>query len=290
MHHTLEVKLLWRGIADHGAVRQCMLYLWALKIWYPKSTFLLQGNHECRHLTDYFTFKLKCIHKHSECIYDACTESFCTLPFVAVLNKQFLCIHSELSPEFNMLDDLHTVCPLSHPPTPGWLTADVRHPVVRPNPTEDFGMEKTSDSVLPNCVHGCSYCFTYQVVCNFLERNNLLSVICAHKVHESSYRMYRNTKTTGFPALMMIFSAPNYLEVYNNKAAVINLPLRFLHSLALVLHRYENNAMNIRQFNYGPHPYWLPNFMDVFTWSLPFTGERSAFPLPPPLQFRPDAA
>lgn len=32
-----------------------------------------------------------------------------------------------------------------------------------------------------------------------------------------SYRMYRKSQTTGFPSLITIFSAPNYLDVYNNK-------------------------------------------------------------------------
>src|SRR6201985_1163038 len=147
------------------------------------------------------------------------------------------------------------------------------------DPLEEFGQEKTNDFFVHNHVRGCSYFFSYPAACNFLEKTNLLSIIRAHEAQDAGYRMYRKTMTTGFPSVMTIFSASNYLDVYNNKAAVL---------------KYENNVMNIRQFSTidafpqsivfanlctdcTPHPYWLPNFMDVFTWSLPFVGEKSKF-------------
>lgn len=232
----------------------CVLYLWSLKIWYPNTLWLLRGNHECRHLTDYFTFKLECKHKYSEKVYEACMVSFCALPLAAVMNRQFLCVHGGLSPELHTLEDIKHIDRFREPPTHG-LMCDL----LWADPLEEFGQEKSQEYFIHNHVRGCSFFFSYPAACNFLEKNNLLSIIRAHEAQDSGYRMYRKTRTTGFPSVMTIFSAPNYLDVYNNKAAIL---------------KYQNNVMNIRQFNHSPHPYWLPNFMDVFTWSLPFVGEK----------------
>ncbi|KAJ2717098.1 3',5'-cyclic-nucleotide phosphodiesterase (PDEase) (3':5'-CNP) [Coemansia spiralis] len=233
---------------------ECLLYLFALKLRHPQTLFMLRGNHECRHLTDYFTFKLECLHKYSERVYEAAVESFCALPLGAVVNGQFLCIHGGLSPELHTLDDLRTLDRFREPPTHG-LMCDL----LWADPVEDFGHEKNKSFFVHNYARGCSYFFSYAATCAFLERNGLLSLVRAHEAQDAGYRMYRKSKTTGFPAVITLFSAPNYLDAYNNKAAVL---------------KYANNVMNIRQFNCSPHPYWLPNFMDVFTWSLPFVGEK----------------
>jgi serine/threonine-protein phosphatase 2B catalytic subunit len=75
--------------------------------------------------------------------------------------------------------------------------------------------------------------------------------------------MYRKNPATDFPSLITVFSAPNYLDAYGNRGAIIC---------------FDNDNINIRQYKNSEHPYWLPNFMDVITWSIPFVAEKGFNP------------
>ncbi|KAI5122876.1 hypothetical protein M0805_003328 [Coniferiporia weirii] len=240
---------------------ESILYLYSLKICYPHRLHLLRGNHECRHLTEYFTFHRECTRKYSIEVYNACIRSFCALPLAAVLDRRFLCVHGGISPQLNTLADINNVERFTEPPSHGLLCD-----LLWADPASNFGNEPDAttngvvpESFLPNPARGCSYFYTYEAACNFLERNGLLGIIRGHEVQQEGYRMYRKTRSKKFPSVITIFSAPNYCDFYHNRGAVL---------------KYVDKNITIRQFNASTHPYWLPNFMDAFTWSLPFVGDK----------------
>ena len=118
---------------------QCLLYLYVFKLWHPSRVFLIRGNHECQHLTTYFTFRRECkfiqpvaslplaeqltcrmstgLFKYSERVYDACIRSFNALPLAALVDKRFFCVHGGISPELGTLRDLEkvTLCCIACP-------------------------------------------------------------------------------------------------------------------------------------------------------------------------------
>ena len=56
------------------------MLLMAIKVNYPKSFILLRGNHECRNMTDHFTFRSECIRKFDQDVYKLFMEVFDALP------------------------------------------------------------------------------------------------------------------------------------------------------------------------------------------------------------------
>ena len=243
---------------DRGSFStEVALYLFSLKLAFPTTMWMLRGNHECRHLTSYFNFKEECLHKYSEAVYDAFQACFDALPLAAVLNDSYLCVHGGLSPDINSVDDISLIDRFREPPTSGAMCD-----LLWADPMEDEEEQLCPDALfLHNELRGCSYVFSFAAVKHFLEENRLLGVIRAHEAQDEGFRLFRKVEGTGFPGVICIFSAPNYCDSYDNKASFLEISEKVLH---------------IRQFHSVEHPYVLPNFMNAFSWSLPFVFDKIA--------------
>jgi serine/threonine-protein phosphatase 2B catalytic subunit len=250
-----NTKYLFLGdFVDRGSFSiEVLVLLYSLKVSFPETIHMLRGNHECRQMTTFFNFRTECLYKYDQEVYDMFMDSFDLMPLACVINGKFIAVHGGLSPELKTLDDINRLERFKEPPKQG-LFCDL----LWSDPVDnDDGICENIFRV--NDVRGCSYFYGNEAVGKFLEQNNLLSIIRAHEAQLDGYKMHAWTGKSDFPVVITIFSAPNYCDVYNNKGAII---------------KFENNTLNIQQFNYTPHPYILPNFMDIFTWSIPFVSEK----------------
>eukprot|EP00741_Cyanophora_paradoxa_P013415 tig00020685_g12954.t1 len=238
---------------DRGAFStETMLYLCALKIRYPKTVWLLRGNHECRHITEYFNFKTECHKKYSPRIYDLFCEMFDALPLAAVVDKKYFCVHAGISPEMRTPEDVNKINRFRELPGTG-MFADL----CWSDPMEDD--QDTGDvEYVHNSSRGTSYFFGFAAACNFLNRNGLVSILRGHEVQDAGFKLHRAMDSTRFPTVVTLFSAPNYCDLYGNKGAILRL---------------SREKFDIKQFSMVQHPYVLPNSIDALSWSLPFLAE-----------------
>ena len=82
----------------------CLLF--AYKIRYPKTFFLLRGNHESASINRIYGFYDDCKSKYSVKLWKIFTDCFNCLPAVALVEDKILCMHGGLSPELRRLDQI----------------------------------------------------------------------------------------------------------------------------------------------------------------------------------------
>lgn len=246
----MKVSFLFLGdYCDRGQYGcETLLLLYAYKLVRPRNMHLLRGNHECRHLTDYFNFKQEAIFKYGQEFYDAVCESWDHLPIAALLNRKFLCVHGGLSPELKSLDDINMIDRVQEPPAFG-LMCDLlwSDPVPDYNDTDG---SRGAWTYRDNSNRGCSYHFSFRAVLDFLHSNDLFSVIRGHEVMYPGFQMYKADPKNSFPSLITLFSAPNYCLAEDHQI-LTNRGFMFLEQLRQEYEKHD--GLMIASFDEASH-------------------------------------
>jgi serine/threonine-protein phosphatase 2B catalytic subunit len=154
---------------------ECVLLLFAYKVAYPDTFFLIRGNHECRHITEYFTFKEELIYKYDISTYNSIMDTFDALPLVAIMNKQFFCVHGGISPDIGSIEEIIDINRFQET-TPAGPMCDL----LWADPIEEYDSvihpvnTSYEDLFTFNGVRGCSYTFPYQAALDFLEKKQII--------------------------------------------------------------------------------------------------------------------
>ncbi|GMT13217.1 hypothetical protein PFISCL1PPCAC_4514, partial [Pristionchus fissidentatus] len=198
---------------DRGAQSlEVISYLFILKTLYPKSIFLLRGNHESKAINRVYGFQQEllarfvCQNEGSQ-LFNALNEAFTHMPLACLVGGKILCMHGGISPHLKSLDDIMKipkplVDPVSNPLACDLLWAD---PMI--------GLR----GFAPNRVRGLSVHFGEDILTATMNALHLQMVVRGHQMMMNGFSFFAGTK------LATIFTASAYNAENPNRGAVMEI-------------------------------------------------------------------
>ncbi|CAH0475382.1 unnamed protein product [Peronospora belbahrii] len=209
---------------------EIILLLLAYKVASPESVHLLRGNHECRSLSTFYGFRAECLKKYGPVMYNRMIKCFESMPLAARLETAhgaFLAVHGGLSPDIMFVEDINYQVNRFMEPEPSGALCDL----LWSDPAKGEAQEQ---EWAPNGTRGCSFTFNEHTCRKFLRRNNLLAIIRAHELAEDGYKEHfcheadrlEEDEVGGLvlPAVVTVFSAPEYCNTNHNVGATLKIP------------------------------------------------------------------
>lgn len=181
---------------------ETMQILLLLKILYPKSIFLLRGNHETRQISFIYGFNEEIQRKFGNNFpFKLFVEVFDLLPISAVIDDRIFCVHGGLSPQITKIDQIRLInrkCEIPHEgPFCDLVWSD-------PDDIETWNVSS----------RGAGWTFGAKVTSEFLRVNGLEFVIRGHQLVNDGYKFWFKEKN-----LITVWSCPNYCYRCGNKGA-----------------------------------------------------------------------
>ena len=162
----------------------CLLF--AYKVKYPESVFLLRGNHEDENITKIYGFYEECQRRYNVGMWKRFVNAFNMLPVAALIEDRILCMHGGLSKDMKQLDEIKKIDRPSKIPETGILCD-----LLWSDPTP-FDVESASTfNVVPkewgDNERGVSYIFSEAVVKRLVEKYDIELIVRGHQVMEDGY-------------------------------------------------------------------------------------------------------
>ena len=223
-----ENRFLFLGdYVDRGnnSIEVCML-LFAMKILFPSSIYLIRGNHECPEVNRLYGLYSECESRfgstanpgEKDLVFDKINQVLCALPLCAVVGGKIFCVHGGISPHLDRLEDINKIARFGCIPDSG-LLCDLlwADPTLAPSAT---GWGASS--------RGISCTFNADAVGKFLKRNKLQLICRAHQLVSEGFKFFADNK------LVTVFSAPNYCGNCGNDGAVMKVSADMVCSFIII--------------------------------------------------------
>ena len=182
---------------------ETVMLLFAYKVLYPDSVFLLRGNHECASLNRIYGFYDECKRRFNVKLWRTFVDVFNCMPVAALVAKRIFCMHGGLSPELLSLQKINQIPRPIDIPDFGLLCD-----LLWADPDPEITGWAMND-------RGVSYTFGPNITKRFCQMHDLDLICRAHQVVEDGYEFQADRR------LVTIFSAPNYCGEFDNGAAMM---------------------------------------------------------------------
>lgn len=233
---------------------EIILLLLAYKVALPDSVHLLRGNHECRSLSTFYGFRAECLKKYGPVMYNRMIKCFESMPLAARLDTAhgtFLAVHGGLSPDINFVDDINGQVNRFMEPEPNGALCDL----LWSDPAKGEAQEQMW---LPNGTRGCSFTFNELACRDFLKRNHLLAIIRAHELEEDGFKEHfchdverlqdEEDEKLILPAVVTVFSAPEYCNTNHNVGATLKIPWEKQNGRLLLYQQHKRSQYSEFEF------------------------------------------
>ncbi len=241
-------KFLFLGdYVDRGnnSIEVCML-LFAMKVVFPESIYLIRGNHECPEVNRLYGLYGECESRFGsadkDIVFNKINEVLCALPLCCVVNKKIFCVHGGISPYLNKLEDINSIDRFCTIPDSGIL-CDLMWSDPTAAVVNNWGVNS----------RGISCTYNADSVSRFLKQNRLQLICRAHQMVSEGYKFFADNK------LVTVFSAPNYCGNCGNDGAVMKISSDLVCSFIII--KPTNNKLTMSQTNVNKQPR-IPRTLD----------------------------